>query len=239
MITDAKGEARVPVLAEAKDGMWQIEFVEEEADGPWEFKLRNLGRFDEVFGRNVLSAFCRCFVHVDRLNSLISCMHTSEQYHGRDSIAHARDLDTLVWFTVGTLRELARAIQGLRTALATRSRLDPESAPWVTLRNFERRWENDDHYRKMRNQVAFHVDPEVIERGLNILVDDDDDVTLAEGRGPRHVDSRLTLGLLSLHNGLDFNLEGYREFLEAVMEGHLVAGKAIQDAFVLAAEAIS
>ena len=229
----------MPVLAEAVDGTWQIEFVEEAADSPWEFKLRNLRRFDEVFGRPVLSAFCRCFVHVDRLNSLISCMHTSQQFHGPNSVAYSRDLNTLVWFTVGTLRELALAIQGLRTALATRGRLDPESAPWVALRDLERRWENEADYRRMRNQVAFHVDPQVIDRGLNVLVEDEEDVTLAEGRGPKHVDSRLTLGLLSLHNGLELDLEGYGEFLEAVREGHVAAGKAIQDAFILAAEAIT
>ncbi len=227
------------VLAEAGDGTWQIEFVEKVTDGAWELKLRNLRRFDEVFGRDVLSAFCRCFAHVDRLNSLISCMHTSKQYHGRDSVAYARDLNTLVWFTVGTLRELARAVQGLRAALATCGRLDPKSAPWVTLRNLERRWENDAEYRRMRNQAAFHIDPEVIKRGLNVLIEDEDDVTLAEGRGSRHVDSRLTLGWLSLHNGLNLDLEGYGEFLEAAMEGHAEAGKAIQDAFVLATEAIS
>jgi hypothetical protein len=227
------------VLAEATDGTWQIKFVEEAPDGPWELKVRNLRRFGEVFERPVLSAFCRCFVHVDRLNSLISCMHTSQQFHGRDSVAYARDLNTLVWFTVGTLRELARAIQGLRTALARRGRLDAESAPWVALRDLERRWDNDADYRRMRDQAAFHVDPEVIERGLNVLIEDEDDVTLAEGRGPRHVDSRLTLGMLSLHNGLGLDLEGYGEFLDEVMEGHLAAGKDIQDAFILAARAIT
>ena len=228
----------MPVLAEARDGTWQIEFLED-ADGPWELKLRNLRRFDEVFGRDVLSAFCRCFVHVDRLNSLISCMHTSQQHHGRDSLAYTRDLNTLVWFTVGTLRELARAIQGLRAALATRGRLDPESAPWVALRELERRWQNDADYRRMRDQAAFHVDPDVIRRGLHVLVQDEDEVTLAEGRGPRHVDSRLTLGLLSLHNGLGLDREGYGEFLETVMEGHTAAGTAIQEAFVMAAQAIT
>ena len=231
----------MPVLVEARDGTWQIEFVEEATDGPWKLKLRNLARFDELFGRRVLTAFCRCFVHVDRLNSLISCMHTSEQYHGGDSVAYARDLNTLVWFTVGTLRELAHAIQHLRSALARCGRLDPESAPWVTLRDLEQRWEND-VYPRMRNQAAFHVDEEVIGRGLNELVNDEDDVTLAEGYGPRHVASRLTLGLLALHNGLDLDLDGgggYREFLKVVVEDHGAAGKAIQEAFVLAAEAIS
>ena len=166
-------------------------------------------------------------------------MYTSQQFHTSDSLAYARDLETLVWFTVGTLRELALAIQELRAALAKCGRLDAASAPWVALRDLERRWENDPDYRRMRNQAAFHVDSGVIERGLNVLVEDEDDVTLAEGRGRRHVDSRLTLGLLSLHNGLELSPDDYRKFLEAVREGHLIAGQAIQDAFILAANAVA
>ena len=228
----------MPVLVEARDRSWQIEFVEEATDGPWKFEIRNLARFDELFGRSVLTAFCRCFVHVDRLNSLLSCMYTSEKYHGRDSVAHARDLNTLVWFTVGTLRELAQAIQHLRSGLAKCGRLDPEAAPWVTLRDLERRWEND-VYLRMRNQAAFHVDEEVIARGVNELVTDEDDVTLAEGLGSRHVNSRLTFGFLALHNGLALEPDAFRQFLDAVMEDHVAAGKAIQEAFVVAAAAIA
>ena len=225
------------MLAEATDGTWNIELVEETTNQTWKLELRNLGRFDEVFDRRVLNAFCRCFVHVNRLNSMISCMYTSEQYHGRQSVAYARDLNTLMWFTVGTLRELARAIQHLRSALATCDRLDPESAPWVTLRNLEGRWDNNE-YRRMRDQVAFHVDEEVIEKGLTELVDDGDAVTLADGQGPRQVDSHLTLGFLALHNGLDMDPDGLREFVEVVMADHGAAGKAIQEAFILAAEAV-
>ena len=229
----------MPVLAEARDGTWQIDFIEEAADGPWKFKLRNLQRLDEEFGRPILGAFCRCFVHVDRLNSLISCMHTSQKFHGPDSVAYSRDLNTLVWFTVGTLHELAVAIKGLRAELAKRGRLDAESAPWVALRDLERRWENDASYRRMRNQGAFHVDPQVIDRGLNVLIEAEDDVTLVQGCGPKYVDSQLTLGLLSLHNGLELDLKGYEKFLETVMEDHLTAGDAIQKAFILAARAIA
>lgn len=228
----------MPMLAEATDGTWNIEYVEETTDQAWQLELRNLGRFDEVFGRRVLNAFCRCFVHADRLNSVISCIYASEQCHGIDSVAHARDHSTLLWFAVGTLRELAAAIQRLRSALARSGRLDPESDPWVTLRNLERRWENAD-YLRMRNQVAFHVDEEVIERGLNQLVEDGSDVTLAEGHGPRYVDSRLTLGFLALHNGLDLEPDAVREFIDGVYEDQRAVCKAIQDAFVLAAEAVS
>ena len=62
-------------------------------------------------------------------SAMISCMHTSKDYHGGDSVAYTRDLNTLVWFTLGTLRELAHGIQHLRSALARCGRLDPESAP--------------------------------------------------------------------------------------------------------------
>ena len=113
-----------------------IELVEQ--GDQWEIELRNPQDFDNRVGRDVLNAFCRCFVHVDRLNSMVSCMHTSQCHHGRDSVAYARDLDTLAWFTVGTLRELARAIRKLRSALAQRSLLDPESDPWLTLRKLEK-----------------------------------------------------------------------------------------------------
>ena len=227
----------MPVLAEAGDGTWQIEFIEEATNGPWRLELRNLKRFDEVFDRSVLNAFCRCFVHVNRLSSLISCMYTSEQCHGQDSIAYQRDLNTLVWFTVGTLRELARAIQHLRSKLETCKRLDPESDPWITLDDLGQRWQSSE-YRKWRNQVAFHVDEEVIERGLEALVESEDNVTLAKGDGPKQVDCRLTLGFLSLQNGLGIDLDGYGQFLEVVIEDLGTAGKAIQEAFVLAAKAI-
>ena len=227
----------MPTLAEATDGTWSIELVEDTTNQKWKFELRNLGRFDEVFGRGVLTEFCRCFVHVNRLTSVTSCMHTSEQYHGRDSLAHTRNLNTLMWFAVGTLRELALAIHDLREALHSCGRLEPATAPWVKLDDLEQRWTTD-QYRRMRNKVAFHLDSCVVETGLNQLVEGGNDVTVAEGDSPRQVDSRLTLGFLALHNGLDLDPDGLREFIELAMDDHGAAGQAIQEAFVLAAEAV-
>ena len=89
----------------------------EEASGRWKIELVNFQKFEEVLERDVLNAFCRCFVHSERLTSTISCMYSSEQLHGRGSIAFGRDLLAMVWFTIGTLRELALALQALRSAL--------------------------------------------------------------------------------------------------------------------------
>ena len=141
-----------------------LKLIEQE-DQRWEIELQDPKRFDDVLSRDVLNAFCRCFVHADRLNSTISCMHTSEQHHGRDSVAYTRDLNTLVWFTIGTLRELALAIKHLRSALAKQSLLDPKSDPWITLRGLEERWENDECYRTKRDVAAFHVDKKIINKG--------------------------------------------------------------------------
>lgn len=203
----------------------------------WEISLKNLRDFDTRVGRDVLNAFCRCFVHVDRLNSMVSCMHASRCHHGLDSVAYTRDLDTLAWFTVGTLRELALAITKLRSALAKRSLLDPESDPWLTLRRLEKRWENDESYRKMRNVAAFHVDEELIDGGLDGLTIDPC-VPLANGHGSKHVKSRLTLGFLALHNGLGLDLDRYRGFHEVVMADLDVVPGAIQNAFIDVAKAI-
>ena len=208
----------------------------EQKDGSQEIRLRSPKDFDEALGRDVLNAFCRCFVHADRLNSAISCMYTSEQHHGRASIVHKRDVHTLLWFTIGTLRELAKAIRRLRSALAKRQLLDHESEPWVVLSKLEKRWEDDASYRKMRDKVAFHVDKDVVNKGLDEL-SKEPYVALVQGQGPKSIDSWLPLGFLALHYGLGMDLDRYEEFVKVVMADHSVAVTAIQESFILAAEA--
>lgn len=215
-----------------------IELVEPTGDEKrWKIELRHFREIDQVLGRDVLNAFSRCFVHVDRLTSTVSCIYASQQLHGRDSVAFGRDLNTMVWFTIGTLRELAKAIQALRVALVKRGHLESDSAPWLTLRELEDRWERNEFYRKKRDTAAFHVDDDVIDKGLNELVKDQTNVTLSLADGPKAVESQLALGLLALHNGLGLDLDEYRQFLEVVSEDHGAAANAIQEAFVSAARA--
>jgi len=215
-----------------------IEFVEPvTGQKRWNIELRNFKQLDAALGRDVLNAFSRCFVHADRLTSMTSCIHASEKLHTRNAVAFERDLNSMVWFTIGTLRELAAAIQDLRAALAKRGRLDSNSPPWLVLRGLEDRWERNPFYRKKRDVGAFHVDPEVIDTGLDELIKDQKDVTLSCGDSRRSVDSQLALGLVALHNGLGLDLEGYRQFLQVVSDDHGDAANAIQEAFIEAAQA--
>ena len=208
----------------------------EQKDGSWEIGLRGPKDFDEALGRDVLNAFCRCFVHADRLDSAVSCMYASGRYHGRDSVAYKRDVHTLLWFTIGTLRELAKAIRRLRSALAKRQLLDHESEPWVALTKLEKRWEDDASFRTMRDKVAFHVDEGVVNKGLDEL-SKEPYVALVQSQGPKGVDGWLPLGFLALHNGLGMDLESYGAFVDVVMTDHGSATTAIQESFILAAEA--
>lgn len=143
--------------------------VEEGGSEHWKIELKNFKQFRDALGPDVMNAFCRCFVWADRLASLISFAYVSQNHHGPESVAFNRNLQTMVWFTIGTLRELATAIRDLRSALAKRGMLDPQSAPWIKLRDIEGRWEDDPFYRNMRNVAAFHVDPDVMEKGLSEL----------------------------------------------------------------------
>ena len=202
----------------------------------WKIELRNFPELEKALGRDVLNAFCRCFVHADRLTSMTSGTYASEHHHGPESTAYQRDHMSMFWFTIGTLRELALAIRAARAAVAKRGWFEPKSEHWATLRELEERWENDEFFRKIRNVAAFHVDEAVIDKGLNKLAKDRV-VDLAEGQGAKNIDSVFSLGTLALFHGLEMNLDEYGAFVEMVTSDHVVAAEAIQMAFFHAAEA--
>ena len=214
-----------------------VELVKEHGSDGWKIELKNFRQFQNTLGPDILAQFSRCFVHADRLTSMTSFVYVSQQYYGSDSHAFSRDLHTMVWFTVGTLRELALAIKDLRSALAKRDMLDPNSAPWKKLREVEKRWDADKFYRKMRDKAGFHVDSDVVSKGLAELAGERD-VVLSRGEGPKAVRSSLTLGLEALHNGLGIDLASYGQFLEKVRDDHGIASEAIQGAFILAAQSV-
>ena len=143
-------------------------FSRKEANGRWKIELVNFQKFEEVLTRDVLNAFCCCFIQSDRLLSATTCSDASEKLNGKDSVVFGRDLIAMVWFTIGTLRELALALKDLRSALKKRGLLDSGSAPWVTLRKLEARWDRDEFFRKMRNVAAFHIDKKIMVPHTNV-----------------------------------------------------------------------
>jgi hypothetical protein len=210
-------------------------FVKDKEGGSWRIELRDLRAFRYTLGADVVNAFCRCFVHGDRLTSLISFAYVSLKHHGESSRGFTRNLQTMVWFAVGTLRELALAVRELRSALAKRGILDPNSKPWLALRQLEDRWEGDPFFRDMRNIAAFHVDADVIEKGLKAM-EQDGIAILCEGQGEKLDQSSMRLGLEALLNGSGKTLADFDRFLKTVSEDHGISST-IQEAFLLALEA--
>ena len=206
--------------------------VHDQGTDRWRIELRDLKGFRDALGADVMNGFCRCFVHADRLTSLISLAYASMEQHGHSSLAFARNLQTRVWFTIGTLRELAHAIRDTRSALANRGLVNPQSKPWETLREVETRWDGDPFFREMRNVASFHVDRGVIETGLTAM-EADGIAILCEGSGPNMDDSTLRLGLESLLNGTGRALADFERFFATVSADHGIS-TTIQEAFILA-----
>ena len=207
-----------------------------EANGRWKIELVNFQKFDEVLTRNVLNAFCCCFIQSDRLLSATTCSDASEKLNDKDSVVFSRDLIAMVWFTIGTLRELALALKDLRSALKKRGLLDSGSAPWVTLREIEARWDRNKFYRDLRNRAAFHIDKEIINAGLTNMLKDSGVVPFAEGDGRKNIRSQISVGMLVLHAGLWSSLDDYGEVIRIVGKDHDRVSEAIQMAFIQACE---
>ena len=196
----------------------------------WTIEIRGFAQVLYRVGDDAINAFCRCFVHADRLTSLIGFAHFSEREYGQSAPAFHRDLQTMVWFVVGTLRELAIAVRDLRSALAKRKLLTIDSDPWQVLAAIEKRWEDDPVYREMRNKVAFHVDEELTQKGLRALAEKDLAV-LVQGDGRKQRHSFLSLGLDAVFMGSNFETKDFEIFMENVGNDQGVA-QAIQGAFL-------
>lgn len=207
-----------------------VVFIQPKGTNHWSIEARDFSKFLDILGVDVVAAFARCFVHADRLVSLTSFGYNNSKVYAEGSPAFHRNLQTMVWFVVGTLRELALSIRELRTALARRGLLDPNSAPWVKLRDLETRWEDDPFYREMRNKVAFHVDPTEITKGLEALREQDR-VIIVQGEGEKQDHTSLRLGLEALLVGCVKSVEDFDRFTATVANDHGKATDAISEAF--------
>jgi hypothetical protein len=216
-----------------------LRLIEDEGSKSRSIELVNLAKFDAALGTDLIAAFAQCFVHTDRLLSLISFAHISGEKYGRNTTAFGRDLHTMVWFTIGTLRELAKAIDGLRAAMAKKGILKKDSQHWLKLNEIEKRWNKQALFVKMRNKAGFHVDADVMINGVQALLKDVRDVELFKGDDAKQIHGSFTFGTTVMYNGLGWeNLEDYGRFLEKVSADHGDVIAAIQHVLIEATEAV-
>lgn len=191
----------------------------------WEVRTDDLAGFRRKLGDGVLETFCACYIHADRLNSLITMSYLTLEQHGREKILAKRNWIAFYAFVVGTLKELSLDLGRLRAALKAAGLLDEEA--WKSGLQKWQAWGNREDMSDVRNKMAFHVNPDWIREGLDsackrglgaqIYAGDEgqlkdswfslaEDVWL-EGAKLKHGDLEALLGapheFLGVHNDLD------------------------------------
>jgi len=200
-----------------------------EPNGAWRFEITDLAAVRTAMGDDLLAAFCQCFVHADRLTALTDFGSMSGQRHGETSVAHARNLQTMFWLVAGTLRELGLAVRYLRSQLAKRQLLGNLGDAWQTVRQIEQ-WEDDPQRRDLRNKLGFHVDADVIRRGLHELVGTGGTVVVAAGDGQKVYRTHLPFGLDAAFRGLEIPESEVEPLIRSTADHQLVP-KALYDLF--------
>src|ERR1700693_1289870 len=99
--------------------------MEVHRDGDWEVRTSDLPGLLRVLGQDLVTAFCTCFVHADRVVSLVAFFYLSQRQFRKGSIAERRNFLTFAVFLVGTLKELAGNLGHLKRELYARRFLDP------------------------------------------------------------------------------------------------------------------
>lgn len=197
---------------------------------PWKLETVDLGALREAIGRGLFDAFVRAFVLSDRLSSLAQLMVLTHSRMKAGTVARVRNVTTLRWLILGTLRETAQAIGDLQGELAKRGWLDTSDPHSLELREFERRWK-ESVPSNLRNQGAFHVDLDVVTAGVEKLASTGEITLLAEGDGPTDQDTSLEIGSEALLQGLFPDTEAAKAAFESVDHDNKI-GLALQKLFV-------
>jgi hypothetical protein len=153
-------------------GAW-ITF-EERTDGSREIRTSDIDGVIKVLSLDVVAAFCACFVHADRLQSLFTMyevlvgvpqrLATDPSKRRPPTISESRDFLTFYAMAYGTLVELADELRYLNSALASRGLFLPDK--WEPLKSWVR-WASKAAPAMWRNKFAFHIDREWVKEGLS------------------------------------------------------------------------
>ena len=170
-------------------------------DGSWTLRTGNLPKLRHKLGDGVLNCFIRGFLHADRLDALVSFNNLSVQHLGSQQSQLRRNHLVFLLYLVGTMKELAECLNALRAALSRSHLLDTEE--WDRLLGgWDARWRKDPVVTRVRNTMAFHIDHNIIDVGLDALPKDEP-IEIYRGLDPTLVpDGSFPLGQAALLGSL-------------------------------------
>ncbi len=170
-------------------------------DGDWELRTSDLPDLIEVLGEDLVAAFCSCFVHADRIVSLVAFFHLSTRRFRKGSIAERRNFLTFAAFLVGTLKEVSENLKQLKRALHNHGLLDKER--WQAGLGRWQDWGATGAVATARKKLSFHVDSALVLRGLQDISASSRRRTILHGSTGRLRDSAFLLGQDASLRGLE------------------------------------
>jgi hypothetical protein len=134
-------------------------------DGGYTFDVRDLRQFRLILGPEVVSRFVSCAIQADRLLSLSHFQTGVMKLFRKGSIGEKRQFLVMVVFAIGTLREFAIVLPGLRGLLLKRKLIGKTEWP-AELQTIETTWEKTEKMIDLRDQTAFHLNPDRLEAAM-------------------------------------------------------------------------
>jgi hypothetical protein len=196
-------------------------------DGTFILRTSNLKELRKLIGDEVFDYFCCCFLHADRITSLIGFKHLSQENHGENPVASNRDDFNVCWFLAGVMKELEQDLSRLRAALIKKGNWD--QASWEkSLRKWET-WGQSKDISLLRNKIAFHINRQRLHEGLNAL--SNNDAILFRFNGERTIDSWCEVANDALIQGMQVTMDDGKVDLNTIIE-NLPEYLHIQDAIV-------
>lgn len=196
----------------------------------WEIEITDRARLESALGAPLLAAFCRCFVHADRINSLTSFGALSNRAYSPDSVSHQRNLQTMFWFVAGTLLELRRALPDLEAALLSTGLMSPRLPGWRVFRELKA-WSKGALLWKLRNKMAFHVDAGDVKAGVQSLLIRRDRWVYLTGDSPQILNTQVHLGTEALWHGLKISHRDMNNLIRGAQKHQMRVPSALQDLF--------
>lgn len=144
--------------------------VADEGNGTKRITIPDMNSFRDRLGEEVTEAFCRCFVHTERLSALGDWIRMLDRHEDPAAVTTSRDLWTVLWFVVGTLKEFGIELDRLKGHLR-KAGLLARVPHWGILDAVSSTWVHDRKYKQLRDHCSFHTNQEVISRGLQRMVE--------------------------------------------------------------------
>jgi hypothetical protein len=201
------------------------------AGGKWEVEITDRPLLVATLGEPLVVAFCRCFVHGDRLAALSSLVVGTIGDTRRLSVATKRNLDTIFWYSTGTLLELQKALADLARELHAAGLTTVRLKGWPVLRELSS-WSQSKLLRHLRNKIAFHVDTAEIRAGLRAPVPAGEPWLLAHGDDVSMHDAHVPFGTHPLLVGLQIRRQDMGPLIKGVVERQRRIPLALHDAFL-------